>query len=224
MKSSGILVGILVLLFVLLAISSAVSAEEVTLTFQQGDGGAYSNTLGANVGGLFGGHDGSGQILHAHSVADLLIEYSYISFPDIIGTNPGQIPPGSAVEVANLTFTHVKAGTHETSLIQVTSSWEESTVDYATRPTTSGVVGTIPAGSGTQVAGILSVMQAWVHGTATNYGLELWPGWSQSSIDEAFYSDDGPIPALRPRLTVTFIPPLAPVEPSTWGKVKALYR
>jgi hypothetical protein len=157
-------------------------------------------------------------------VYDLLMEYSYIWFPDIIGPNPGQIPPGSSVEVANLTFTHSKPGTHEVSLIQVTSNWDELTVTNATRPSTSGVAGTIPAGSGKQVAGILSVMQAWVHGTAANYGLEIWPGWSQTSIDEAFYSDDALLLEQRPLLTVTFTPPLAAVEPSTWGKVKALYR
>lgn len=231
MKTSGFLVGVLVFLFVLLVISSAVSAGTKTLTFQEGDGGAYSNTQGATVGWLpNSAGDGSGDHLFV-SVDVVVLDFapgkrSFLSFPDIIGSNEGQIPAGSTIESASLQLTRIVNSTHGALVRMVTEAWDENTITSDNVPSYSAdVLPSFPPGIPEQVhvVDITSTVQAWASGTS-NFGVALVVGLVLVEFSESFYSDDAADVAKRPKLTVTFTSPLAPVEPSTWGKVKALYR
>jgi hypothetical protein len=224
MKSSGILV--VLLLSVLTAMQSAVFADSQTLTFQDGDGGAYSSTQGAFVNTLFGAGDGFGSILVTHSTVDLYVNLAFVRFPDIIGDNPGQIPPGSTIESASLDLTRSNDSAHVANLRLVNGAWDESTITSENYPGTSVSAGYILAGPGGNhyVANITAAVQAWASGTE-NWGVDIEPGVSETSVDQRFYSDDTGIVSYRPLLTVTFTPPNAnPVDPTSWGRIKALYQ
>jgi hypothetical protein len=231
MKSSGILVGILVFLFVLLVISSAVSAEEQTLAFQEGNGGVYSNTQVVDVGWTPTEVTNISGPTVTVSVELIIFDYTpgrriLLRFPDIIGDGPGRIPQGSAIKAASLQLTRVGAGSHGL-LYKVTSAWDENTVTGANTPGYEypGTMGSVPAGTAgkAEIVQVNGVVQEWASGTP-NWGIIIVAGYSATEFAESFYSDDAASVGQRPLLTVTFTPPLTPVEPSTWGKVKALYR
>ena len=222
MKSSGVLVT-LGSLVILTATQLSVFAD--TLTFQDGDGGAYSSTQGAYVGTIINFGNGISAKLDVHSVYDLYIYIAFLRFPDIIGDNPGQIPSGSTIESASLDLTRANASTYPGLLGLVNGAWDESTINGDNDPATSGSAGSVPAGiAGAHcVADITAAVQAWASGTE-NWGVRIDPGYSPTSIDQQFYSDDEPTLAYRPLLTVTFTPAPNPVAASTWGRIKALYQ
>ncbi len=228
MKSSGVLVGILVLLFALLFVPSTVSAETKTLTFQEGDGGAYSSTQAADIPYFAATGNGSGPTLTV-SVDFVVVDFTpgrriFVRFPAIFGDGDGQIPLGSAIESASLQLNRIDATTHVVTVYVVTSAWDENTITGANAPTFQTAVGSIPSGDpGIVTVLVTPAVQAWSSGTA-NWGVMISAIYSPTVFSESFDSDDSATIANRPLLSVTFTPPLAPVESSTWGKVKALYR
>jgi len=219
MKSSGIL--ILALLFV----PSAVLAETKTLTFQEGDGGAYSSTQGATVD-YSGSAAGFDELLNVSMFGMDPLEFAFIRFPDIIGNNLGQIPPGSTVESATLQLTRNNSTTEPAHLRLVTSSWDESSTDGDSYPSAINYTGSIPAGdAGVYIIDVKVTVQGWVSGGGPNWGWSLYGGTITTDYYNHFYwSDDAPVLANRPLLSVTFTPVTTPVESTTWGKIKALYR
>ena len=222
MRSSGVFVT-LGSFVILTATQLSVFAD--TLTFRQGDGGAYSETQGASVSPFLGGGTGTETILHAHTVVDIPVEIAFLSFPDIIGSNPGQIPPGSTIDYATLDLVRVNDSVNVAYLSLVSGAWDENTINGSNYPGTSGSAGSIAAG-GAGIHGIANVkgaVQAWASGTE-NWGLEISVAYSQNSIEERFYSDDSLTQDYRPLLTVTFTPPPNAVAHTTWGEIKALYQ
>lgn len=221
MKSSAILV---VLLGSLSILASAQSRAE-TLTFRQGDGGAYSSTQGAYSFTISGPGNGSGTVIRVTTTYDFPIYLGLLRFPDIIGNDAGQIPPGSTIESASLDFTRFNDSDKVAFLAVVNAAWDEDTVNGANFPSVAGGTGPVPAGAAGShdVANITSAVQAWASGTP-NWGVRIMAGFSQTTSDQSFYSDDATIQDTRPLLTVTFTPPPNAVAHSTWGEIKALYQ
>jgi len=209
----------------IIAMSADESRASETLTFREGDGGAYSSTHGATVSWYSGGGgQGSETLLWVSTYAIEWYKIGYIAFPDIIGTNPGQIPPGSTIESATLQLTRANDSELSTSFELLTSTWDENTINFANRPTVGPGVGMIPAGpAGDYVIDVSSSVAAWSQGTG-NWGFMMATPISDLLSSQSFYSDDAPDLATRPLLTVTFSSPSVPVESSTWGKIKARYR
>jgi len=226
MKPSGVLIGLCVLCF-LFAVAPTAFADQVTLTFQEGDGGAYSTTYGATVHRYFPVGNGTGPTLYASysltNTWDIDEELGFLAFPMIIGNNPGQIPPGATIESAFLQLTRVNYSTQTALLRVMQAPWDENTITGANYHDTKAIIAEIPSGSGVKSVIVTANVQAWVS-VGGNYGFEIWAGLPGTLYSEGFFSDDAATIADRPLLSVTFTPPLTPVEPSTWGKVKALYR
>ena len=226
MKSSGILV-VLVALFSVS--SSPVIADTRTLTFQEGDGGDHSAMHGAFVQMLSSAGYGSNATLEVSIdfvVGDVAVgKMAFIWFPEMFGDNPAQIPLQSQIESATLQLVRVADGTHGEIFRRLLEAWDESTITGMNYPTSATAFRTIPsAPAGPQDIDVTTVVQAWALGTA-NFGLMIGYGSSMTLFAESFYSDDEVDVENRPKLTVVFTPPpLAAVEPTTWGKVKALYR
>jgi fibronectin type 3 domain-containing protein len=73
-------------------------SEPVTVVFQQGDGGAYSNCLVVAISSVYKTYGNStGTTSKVDESGPILI-----AFPDIIGSNPGQIAAGSTIVSAAL--------------------------------------------------------------------------------------------------------------------------
>jgi hypothetical protein len=208
----------------LVLLSVAVCADSKTLTFQEGDGGAYSSTQAAYFYTLSSKPITPTSVLTVASVYDLPTYVAILRFPNIIGSNPGQIPPGSSIQSATLQLTRSMSTTYAAGLRLVTTAWNERNLSGANDPATGAGAGSIPAGdAGAHSADVTAAVQAWATGT-DNWGLEIWPGFSTTKVNEQFYSDKVAAVAQRPRLTVTFTSPTEATEQTTWGHVKALYR
>ena len=227
MKSSAIVVGVIGFLSIL-PVPSSLFADTQTLTFQDGDGGAYSTTQAAEIGLLNGTGNGSGATMTASVtiyLSDLTqTKRAFVRFPNIIGDNPGQIAAGSTIQEATLQLTRVNYSVRIAVLNTVSTGWDENTITGNSPPDMlDPSVGSIPAGdTGPYVATITDVVQAWATG-APNWGLAISTDDSPTVISESFYADDETTVSFRPLLTVTFTTPTA-TEATTWGKVKALYR
>jgi len=158
---------------------------------------------------------------------------SLIRFPDIIGSNAGQVPPGSTINAAILSVTmyNVEVAGEElgdTSIHEVYVPWYESMGGQAfysvPGPHYGPAVGMIPAYDLLEVTSgdVTSIVQHWADGGA-NRGVMLRNDVTPTQITR-YYSDDATDPSWRPRLTVEFTPPEVAVEPTTLGRVKAQYR
>src|SRR5512134_2668089 len=84
-----------------LLLMTATCSYADTLTFQHGDGGAQSEILGTTINSNTSTNFGVHFLLTVRSY-DM---QGLVRFPDIIGSNPGQIPPGSTVQSATLGLT-----------------------------------------------------------------------------------------------------------------------
>ena len=220
MKAWGFLLAVLSLLTLT---ATQVSAE--TLMFRQGDSGAYSSTQGAYVTLMTQTGNGSSTIIRVSSMFDFPLTLGFLRFPNIIGNDAGQIPPGSTIESASLELTRSNNSDQVAYLALVTEPWEEGTINGGSYPGVSGGAGSVPAGAGGShdVADITGAVQAWASGTP-NWGLRIMAmSPSQTTSDQSFYSDDATILSTRPLLTVTFTAPPTATSHSTWGVVKVLY-
>jgi hypothetical protein len=201
------------------------------LTFQEGDGSAYSATKATTINDISLNFGTATVVTVVTSTNQALIQ-----FPDIIGPNAGQIPPGSTILSATLTMTLNQAPNEiaANDIHESYYSWDEYTITgpifYAfTAPQYGPIAGTLDrSGPGLPASGdATAIVQHWSDGTP-NRGF-LLHRVDASTPEEGvyitqYYSDDVANVALRPKLTVEFLIHEVPVEPSTWGKVKALYR
>jgi hypothetical protein len=215
------------ILFLLIGLAYAGPTAAATLTFQQGDGGAYSETAATRVTIEQGQNWGSHPYLTLYTFDPEVVVVSFVRFPFIFGNAAGQIPPNSVITSATLELTRIIDDKALVELYQVYVDWDEYTitsfsdlagVDYgplvASMP--YDLAGTVAA------ADITAVVQAWSSGAA-NWGILLRP--HPGTLQEArYHSDDATEPATRPKLTVEFTPPAVPVASTTWGAIKALYR
>src|SRR5438552_2872772 len=189
--------------------TAAPPSGPATLTFQKGDGGAYSETddtyissgrPDANYGAgaaLF--VDASGCKVSASTVCKALIK-----FTDFIGPNAGQVKPGSMIVSAILQWEITNAGGTQ-FLSQLTESWTESGVtwnSFATpgSPGTKGTGISFNAPLGVITVNITAIVQNWVNGDG-NFGLLIWSN-SADGVDYRASESTNP-----PKLTVTFRSP-----------------
>jgi hypothetical protein len=216
------------LLVVSLVLVHAVDSRADWVQFQEGNSQyPYSSTHTTSV--LYGtDHNfGISPILHVDDGTYATL----IRFPDMIGTNPGQLPPGSTIYSTRLWFAKFSANqTVYVDVHPVYVPWDEATLTgnvWATLPEprfgpSVGTILEIPQQPSTDVS-VTSVVQDWVNGTP-NWGfiLRIDLGGASGALVE-YYSEDHD--GLGPGLVVEYAPPpVLPVQASTWGRIKALYR
>jgi len=220
-----------VLFTTLLVVFTSTIAAADTLTFQQGDGGAYSATDATFIYNTAAVNHGSDVLLTA-VVFDMVQQvHTLIRFPNIVGSNPGQVPAGASITSATLTLTIYNSNppASATDIQQILVDWGENTIDGIAwnalpDPRLGPIIGTLPEGTtGDQVSGnVTAAVQDWASGSA-NRGVMISQPLVFGFYISQYHSDDAAVQTMRPKLTVEFSAPIA-VEPTTWGKVKALYR
>jgi hypothetical protein len=149
-----------------------------------------------------------------------------IRFADVIGTNPGQVPPGAVIEAAVLDLaTVIGNGYGDGGLFyamlspwQDTDTWntlvngiQTDGIEAATTPTTTAGSPTLNPNvcGGYMSFEVTPDVQAWASGLWPNYGWAIlpWPGgsdgWGISTSESAAEND-------RPRLRVYYTVPPAP--------------
>lgn len=191
-----------------MAAASSDGDESVTLTFQQGDGGAHSETDDAYI------YSGEPDTNYG-SVTELLVDAdncsanetvcrALIKFPDFIGPEASQVPAGATILSATLEMTVTDPGGTQLAY-QVTEGWTESDVTWNAfavpgSPATVGDPVSYASPTGAVTLDVTSLVQNWVNGDA-NQGLFI----TTSSADGTDYlSSESTSP---PKLTVTFQSP-----------------
>src|SRR5207249_4802924 len=190
------------------------TASVAPATFRDGDGGPYSETDDTYIssgapGTNFGTNskllvDGAGCKISSTAVCKTLIK-----FPNFIGPNSGQVPPGSTIESANLDLVITNKGWTQ-DVYQVTESWREDSATWNSF-SPAGMPGTKPQDSvisprslGLFSIDITSIVQHWVGGEP-NEGVLL----ASSNSDGVDYESSES--ASPPALTVQFTaPPSSP--------------
>ena len=136
-----------------------------------------------------------------------------ISFDNIFGSGPGQIPFGATINSASLevNVTNVSDPGAQITLHQMLMNWNESstwnttgsgvqTNDAEAASTAASTLGD-PATSGAQTfTGLEATLQAWSDG-ATNYG---WVIVSDSDNGWDFASSEAVVASERPQLTISY--------------------
>jgi len=150
------------------------------------------------------------------------ITRTLISFPDIIGNNPGQIPPGSRILSASLDLkTYYKGSANPLRAYKLLKPWSEDNVcwdryqpDHSWDTPGADGLGTdreatplgdpvIPSSSYTVYTfDITKAVQDWANGKP-NYGIIII---QEGAPDEVvFYHSEYGDPSVRPKLRVSFI-------------------
>ncbi len=154
-------------------------------------------------------------------------EEGLLRFDNIIGTNPGQVPPGATIVQADLIMTLTGSGTGS-PLYRMKVAWDDPTtwnimgggvqIDGVEAETNYySAIGTILGGSTGIGAGmrvsVLPDVQAWVNGT-NNYGWVM-PDWTNTS-SFIFAPSESVNISDRPRLIVTWMTPQASIKLATF--------
>jgi hypothetical protein len=178
-----------------------------TLTFQKGDGGAYSETDDAYIySGMPNGTFGSDVLLYVDAVncippENSTICRSLVKFPEFMGPNLGQVPAGATIVEATLALTVTQIGGSQ-FLHQVAEAWTEANVtwnSFATpgSPGSKGPTTSFNTTLGVVTVNITGIVQNWINGDA-NEGVFIWT----TSFDGTDYESSES--ANPPRLAVTF--------------------
>ena len=203
-----------------LAASDLVPTATATLTFQQGDGGAYSTTEDTYI-------EASSPNTSNGGLSDLFVMNAsgapsknvLIRFPNIFGPNPGQVPPGAVIESAALQVTVSNKG-DALSAYQVLEPWSEGSATWNSRgaglgpwtnpgalsPTSRSTIAesTTTGSIGVKSFDITQAVRNWSTDPATNFGITV----QQTSIFTRdgvhFRSKEYSTISARPKLTVTF--------------------
>jgi hypothetical protein len=198
-----------------LSLSAALPVESVTVTFLEGTSG-YAGTQDTYV-------NSSSPAVSFGASATVLVDNNgpiqgLIRFDGIIGNGAGQIPPGSVINSATITFdvTDNASSSAIVSIHRMLAAWTEastwnslaggvSTNDVEAQAAADGFVAD-PNSLGPEIVGGLAPsVQAWAGG-ATNHG---WVIVSDQNNDWAFRSSENGTAALRPLLTVDYTAPAA---------------
>jgi|GEM_PF-1338238 len=225
-------------------------ASAITMQYQEGDGGLYSQTfatwLEERAPVTTHGNDSFIQIETEYrptGTSDLLFR-SLVSFPEIFGAQPGQIPLGSTINSASLALNIEDNGgaTDRLQMFRMLTDWAEATatwgsfgnsgvsvrgnlgggqagVDYDATllldNTVNNTIGTFRTFTGAGGTGIRDAVQLWSNG-ALNAGFLLL---NTGGNNMRFTADNGATQSLRPLLVVDFTPPAvsaqAVPEPAT---------
>jgi hypothetical protein len=223
--------------------SSWALAENVTLTFQEGDASAYSNTNDAQGNEEYPNYNLESSAYLSAGGPSGYQRVCFVQFPDIIGSNQGQIPPTSTIVSATLTITSTDATNTSISAYRVT----EVTVyqpagggngynlspsyGYRDGVTTAwsvfGCNGTpsreatpqdtklVSQGYSGISFNVTSAVQYWANNPTQNWGLAFR---GQNVIQGFYSSDEGNFTSYRPCLQVTFTPPAPETETLTFQK------
>ena len=198
----------------------------ITVIFQDGLG--YTGTVDTFLDGLepWRNRGGSKELIWDRELLNgrLLQASALVSFKDIIGTDPGQIPPNATIMSARLVTHLVKAGNGGPgTMTRADRAWDEQTTSLSYSQT--GKDGDDGNGSdsddspdpmlreapyqpddGTTASSTIDVLedvQAWVDG-ARNRG---WIFTPNNSNDVRIASSEADNPDERPRLEVQFLMP-----------------
>ena len=129
--------------------------------------------------------------------------------------NVSTIPAGSTIDSATLTLCAgwVPNTTRTYELHRVTGTWSETTITWNNQPTVAGTptqTQTTPAVASCWTWTVTGDVQAWVNGTATNYGWRLkdqaegnTPGKAMGIRTKEYTADT----SKHPKLDVTYTPP-----------------
>ncbi|MCB2223481.1 MAG: putative Ig domain-containing protein [Actinobacteria bacterium] len=141
-----------------------------------------------------------------------------IRFGGLVGTGPGQIPPGSTIGAATLQVFVTNTSPGEVALHRVLAPWSEASTwnSLGAGIQADGAEGAVAADAvfidtstpgQVSITGLAASVQAWADGSI-NRGWVLYPssptGWQFSSSEYVTVSQ-------RPRLVVSFTPNAAPV-------------
>jgi hypothetical protein len=192
-----------------------------TATFQQGVNG-YTGTQDTYLE-MLGGSNNNGD--KTSMVAGRALTQNenqvLIRFDNIVGTGPGQIPPGSIITSVTVSLYATSVGgwgsDYTLEIYRVTTGWTEAStwnslgsgIDSEKLSTADGSVtsrGTANAYKSFTDGGLISTVQAWADGTATNNGWMITSAYNSSN--NTFNSSEAA--ANQPRLSVTYITPTAP--------------
>lgn len=197
----------------------AIPCQATQLTFQQGDGSAFSNTDAARLASFDPNANFGGDVLLNTDGAEASATQMFlIRFSDMFGGANGQVDLGSTINSASLTFRsngNTSPSTH--NIYQVFTNWNENTVTFNNFNTVPGVdYASTPAGSFVpnsliSAIDVTSAVQAWSNG-ATNLGLILF---NSTGDGYQVHSDDASTQSNRPLLTVDFEEVVAVPEPGT---------
>jgi hypothetical protein len=142
-------------------------------------------------------------------------EFGLLRFASIFGSAAGQIPTGSTIFSATLTLnvedlSDVPAGSINAAAV----TWDEATATWNNFGGDAGVqadeygayAGAAPIAVGTFAVDVTSSVRAWLAAPASNYGWIFRP----ASVDGLVVtSSEGTTVANRPKLTVSYAPPVA---------------
>ena len=133
-----------------------------------------------------------------------------VRFDNIFGGGVGQIPLGSTIISATLSYQIHNAG-NEANLYRVDVAWDESTA-YSSFGATAGVqsedlaglVDSVGGSTGLHQLGVTASVAGWLADPSSNHGW-LWSPTNTNGVD--VWSSEVSDPSLRPSLTVDFLPP-----------------
>jgi len=206
--------------------TAAFSAESwqhtlATVTFQEGVNG-YTGTQDTYLEMLSGGtNNGAKTSMVAGRALTQAESQVLIRFDNIIGTGPGQIPPGSVITSVSLNLYATSVGgwgsDYTLEIYRVTTGWTESStwnslgsgIDSEKVSTADGSVtsrGSTNAYKGFTDGGLIATLQAWADGTAANNGWMITSAYNSSN--NTFNSSEAA--SNRPVLSVTYITPTPP--------------
>lgn len=179
--------------------------DTVTVSFMKGDGGAYSETDDTYIAS--GAPDTNyGTQARFETDAQGCVTRSGICkgllrFPDFIGPNAGQVPPGAAVVSAFLEIT-VSDGGGTQNAYRLAADWDEATATWNSfsppgSPPTIGSSVDFPAPKSRITVNVTAFVQAWADGGA-NHGILIR---TSSSNNARYQSSESATP---PKLTVTY--------------------
>ena len=148
------------------------------------------------------------------------IAHSLVRFEDLIGSGASQIPPGSTILSAVLSYETTNTG-EAAELRPMLSPWNESLywsnfqgLSYG------GSIAIAPGGSGRQSVDVTSSVQSYANGSP-NHG---WVFFGVGSDGVEFHSNESSVPGSRPRLEVSFTEPCSgaitnycSTSPNFWG-------
>ena len=146
---------------------------------------------------------GSSATLTINSTTSTLLSF------DISNALPSGTTAAQVVNARLIVFPDKVTTGGAVNLYQVTQSWSEGSVTYATKPTTSSIV------AGTETVGVnkylvfpvTSLVQGWVTSPSSNYGLELRPASTANVTFDSKENTETSHPAL---LEITLSGPVGP--------------
>lgn len=151
--------------------------------------------------------------------ADLMDVRSRTSGPNLknkrsfVEFDVSSIPASSTVSSATLTLcaTAVPGSTRTYEVHQVTASWGETSITWSAQPAVAGSAtasATTPSSPACMTWDVAADVQAWVNGTATNYGWRVKDQTEDgANLLSRFRTHESALVAERPTLDVTYTPP-----------------